>query len=64
MLNEAGSYGYLVKVPISNEELTESKQNGFTKILFETTGEGGMAIYSKDFGRYPFDPSLVIIKKN
>jgi hypothetical protein len=54
----------LVKVPISNEELTESKQNGFIKILFETTGEGGMAIYSKDFGRYPFDPSLVIIKKN
>ena len=37
MLNEAGSYGYLVKVPISNEELTESKQNGFIKILFETT---------------------------
>ena len=64
MLNEAGSYGYLVKVPISNEELTESKQNGFIKILFETTGEGGMAIYGKDFGRYPFDPSLVIIKKN
>ena len=58
MLNEAGSYGYLVKVPISNEELTESKQNGFIKILFETTGEGGMAIY-KDFGRYPFDPSLL-----
>ena len=64
MLNEAGSYGYLVKVPISNSELIESKQNGFIKILFETTGEGGMAIYGKDFGRYPFDPSLVIITKN
>ncbi len=63
MLNEAGSYGYLVKVPISNEELTECKQNGFIKVILETTGEGGMAIYGKDFGRYPFDPSLVIIKK-
>ena len=63
-MNEAGSYGYLVKVPISTKELTESKQNGFMKILFETTGEGGMAIYGKDFGRYPFDPSLVIKTKN
>ena len=61
-LKEAGSYGYLVKIPLSNEELNESKENGFIKVLLETTGEGGMAIYGKDFGRYPFDPSLVIIK--
>ena len=62
-LKEAGSYGYLVKVPVSGEELIESKKNGFIKVFLETTGEGGMAIYGKDFGRYPFDPSLVIIKK-
>jgi len=63
MLNEAGSYGYLIKIPVSKEELTESINNGFIKIHLETEGEGGMAIYGKDFGRYPFDPSLVIIEK-
>ncbi len=62
-LKEAGSYGYLVKIPVSGDELIESKKNGFIKVILETTGEGGMAIYGKDFGRYPFDPSLVIIKK-
>ena len=32
-------------------------------ILGMSFAEGGMAIYGKDFGRYPFDPSLVIKKK-
>ena len=41
----------------------DSNNNGFIKVFLETTGEGGMAIYGKDFGRYPFGPSLVIIKK-
>ena len=61
-LNEAGSYGYLVKIPISIKELNESIKNGNLKLKIETIGEGGLAIYGKSFGRYPFNPSIVIIK--
>jgi predicted transcriptional regulator len=28
----------------------------------KTKGDGGIAIYGKSFGRYPLDPSLVLIK--
>lgn len=61
-LEEAGSYGYLVKIPISDKELEYSINNGKIKIKMKTKGDGGIAIYGKSFGRYPFDPSLVLIK--
>lgn len=60
-LREAGSYGYLVKVPISKATLTEAQKNGDKLVItFQTKGDGGIAIYGKDFGRYPFNPSLVL----
>ena len=61
-LNEAGSYGYLIKVPISNDELINSIKEGNLTIRIQTEGEGGIAVYGKSFGRYPIDPSLVIKK--
>ena len=61
-LEEAGSYGYLVKIPLSDKELEYSKINGKIKIRFQTKADGGIAIYGKSFGRYPIDPSLVLIK--
>lgn len=61
-LNEAGSYGYLIKIPISSKELANTKIDGKIKIKFQTEGDGGIAIYGKSFGRYPIDPSLVLIK--
>lgn len=60
-LEEAGSYGYLVKIPISHEELENSIKNGKIKIKFKTKGKNGIAIYGKSFGRYPINPSLVIL---
>ena len=61
-LNEAGSYGYLIKVPISNDELKSYLKEGNMTIRIETEGDGGIAIYGKSFGRYPINPSLVIKK--
>lgn len=60
-LREAGSYGYLIKVPI-RKKLIRDMMSGNRKIKVElkTVGEGGIAVYGKDFGRYPLDPSLVI----
>jgi predicted transcriptional regulator len=59
-LREAGSYGYLVEVPVSEEALASAQKKGFLEIEIRTAGEGGVAVYGKEFGRYPLDPSLVI----
>lgn len=59
-LQEAGSYGYLVKVPLTRAQLKEAAKSGTLSVRLEIQGEGGMAVYGKAFGRYPFDPSLVV----
>ncbi|MDG2396814.1 MAG: glycoside hydrolase family 2 TIM barrel-domain containing protein [Flavobacteriaceae bacterium] len=62
VLNEAGSYGYLIKVPISKEELFESIEDGSLKVRIQTEDDGGVAVYGRLFGRYPIDPSLILKK--
>jgi Glycosyl hydrolases family 2, sugar binding domain/Glycosyl hydrolases family 2/Glycosyl hydrolases family 2, TIM barrel domain len=62
-LREAGSYGYLTKIPISKEQLVKAKEKGKLLIRFQTEGNGGIAVYGKSFGRYPLDPSLVLKMK-
>ncbi|MBK5277958.1 MAG: glycoside hydrolase family 2, partial [Bacteroidia bacterium] len=59
-LREAGSYGYLTKVPISKKLLKNAIEKGELVIQLKTVGDGGLAVYGKSFGRYPFDPSLVM----
>lgn len=59
-LREAGSYGYLVKVPLTRGQMRRAARDGQLTLRLETEGEGGIAIYGKSFGRYPLDPSLVI----
>ena len=60
-LREAGSYGYLVSLAIpedlKSKILTEKK----CKVRIEVPEilPGGVAIYGKDFGRYPLDPTLI-----
>jgi len=61
-LKEAGSYGYLIKVPISKEELFESIEDGSLKVRIQTEDDGGVAVYGRLFGRYPIDPSLILKK--
>jgi hypothetical protein len=59
-LREAGSYGYLTKVPVSKKQLKSAVEKGELVILLKTLGDGGIAVYGKSFGRYPLDPSLVM----
>ncbi len=59
-LREAGSYGYLLKVPVNKAMLKSVLHTGELKVRIETEGEGGIAVYGKEFGRYPLDPSLVL----
>jgi len=61
-LREAGSYGYLIKVPIKKGILKNALQAGELVVRLQTEGEGGIAVYGKEFGRYPLDPSLVIVR--
>jgi len=64
-LEEAGSYGYLVKVPINMELLKKALENdGKLVIRLETKGEGGIAVYGRKFGRYPVNPSLIFEQTN
>lgn len=59
-LREAGSYGYLLKVPVPKDALQGAIEAGELKVRIETEGEGGIAVYGKAFGRYALDPSLVL----
>lgn len=58
-LREAGSYGYLVKVPLSKSDLAKAAKQGFVRLTIQTEKEGGLAIYGENFGRYPVNPSVV-----
>ena len=59
-LREAGSYGYLIKVPLDRSMLEDVIRKGELVVTLQTEGEGGIAIYGKEFGRYALDPSLVL----
>ena len=59
-LREAGSYGYLTKVPVTKAQLKKAIEEGKLVVRIKTTGAGGVAVYGKSFGRYPIDPSLVM----
>lgn len=62
-LREAGSYGYLVKVPVSKKALKNAQKTGHLTVRLQTQGEGGIAIYGREFGRYPVNPSLIFIAR-
>ena len=59
-LREAGSYGYLLKSNIP-PDLLRNAPDGILRIRFEVDEgvPGGLAIYGKQFGRYPMDPTLL-----
>jgi hypothetical protein len=60
-LREAGSYGYLVKVPIPEAEVLKAlNSNRMVNIRLASENGGGIAVYGRQFGRYSFDPGLVI----
>lgn len=58
-LREAGSYGYQIKVSLSKKMMHEATRQGQLRVQIRSEG-GGVAIYGRQFGRYPWDPSLVV----
>ena len=65
LMREPGSYGQLIKfdVPAGLLAGKDSVTIRFTVPEDVNSGLGGLALYGKDFGRYPLDPTLVIVKK-
>ncbi len=67
LLDEAGSYGYLVKATL--DEMAENdafKKGKITIQLFvdeNTMERGGLSIYGKNSGRYPMDLTIIIHTK-
>ncbi len=59
-LREAGSYGYLIKVPLSKSMLRSAQRRGALSVRLQADGQGGLAVYGSKFGRYPVDPSIVL----
>jgi galactose mutarotase-like enzyme len=65
-LYEAGSYGELLRVPISAEAIREGARTGEMIVRLEVDAAlpGGLAIYSARFGRYPVDPSILFVLRD
>lgn len=63
-LNEAGSYGYLIKASVP-KELIERATNKTLTIRFEVDKSlpGGLAVYGEQFGKYPVDPMVIFVMK-
>lgn len=61
-LREAGSYGYLVSVPLPRDALEAAAASGRIVVRLEVSDAlpGGLAIYGAEFGRYPVDPAIVL----
>ncbi|PYP11468.1 MAG: glycoside hydrolase family 2 [Gemmatimonadetes bacterium] len=64
-LREAGSYGTLLHVTIPRDALERAVAGGELVIRLEVDPAlpGGLAIYGRHFGRYPVDPTVVLVSQ-
>jgi hypothetical protein len=64
-LREAGSYGELLEVAVPREALQRAAAAGELLIRLEVDQAlpGGLAIYGRRFGRYPLDPTLLLVTR-
>lgn len=62
-LREAGSYGYRLGVNIPQKALEQARTTGELVIRLEVDESlaGGLAIYGDKFGRYPMNPTVVLV---
>lgn len=58
-LDEAGSYGYRVEVSIP-KRLLKAGEKALIRFEVPEGVDGGLAIYGKDAGHYPLDPTLIL----
>lgn len=59
-LREAGSYGYLFEVNIPKSVLRRAQREGKLTVRLQVDGDGGLAVYGEQFGRYAVSPSLIM----
>lgn len=64
-MEEGGSYGELVEVEVPlrilpADEILRTRQVKIRFSVPEADLDGGLAIYGKDFGRYPLDPTILL----
>jgi hypothetical protein len=62
-LYEAGSYGELVRVPLSAAAVARAARDGAVTVRLEVDDAlpGGLAIYGREFGRHPLDPTVLFV---
>jgi hypothetical protein len=64
LLDEAGSYGYLVKAQLDKAAIKEALNTGKVIIRLQVdevgSTKGGLSVYGKESGRFPLDPSIII----
>ncbi|MCC7053251.1 MAG: hypothetical protein IT355_08265 [Gemmatimonadaceae bacterium] len=62
-LSEAGSYGELLRMPLSAAQLADAAATGAFTIRMDVSDAlpGGLAIYGAKFGRYPIDPTILFV---
>ena len=62
-LHEAGSYGYRISANIPKEAMEAAQKTGALVIRLEVPGNSGLAVYGDRFGRYPVNPTVVLVKR-
>ncbi len=62
-LTEAGSYGELLRIPLSTASMAASAKTGEFVIRLGVSDAvpGGLAVYGARFGRYPVDPTVLFV---
>jgi hypothetical protein len=64
LLDEAGSYGYLVKAQLDKTAIQKTLETGKVIIRLQVNDSdakhGGLSVYGKESGRFPLDPSIII----
>ena len=68
LLDEAGSYGYLVKTELDEISKKSAIETGKVTIRLyideSTNNRGGLSIYGKNSGMYPMDLTIVVQLKD
>ena len=62
-IREAGSYGQLVSVNLPVQDAKGMNLTSLTIRFSVPSGNGGLSLFGKDFGRYPLDPTIVLKMK-
>lgn len=64
-LHEAGSYGYRIAAGIPKEAIEAARKSGELVIRLEVPESmgSGLAVYGDRFGRYPVNPTAMLVQK-